>query len=259
MKDKNSFSLSLMTLRYGWIFLFFFLFGSTLHAQDKADVVYMTNGSFLMGKIVEVHPGVSVRFVVRNSQDTMLIAMSEIKEIRNETVPMQKEVSGHGDKERGWVFIPELNFGTGLASGLEASDGYFYEYAIGLSVVNGIAITKYVYLGLGIGFETWSTRVFVPFYLDLRVNWFRKVNTPFFYFDGGYAYSWLTNMGHSDYGGATAGLGCGGKFRVSPKTVMTLSLGYRYQQARDIQELHGVVTKGVFDANFVTFRAGLIF
>jgi hypothetical protein len=62
-----------------------------------------------------------------------------------------------------------------------------------------------------------------------------------------------------NYGGAFSGIGAGGKFRIDSKRIIVMSVGYRFQQLRQPQELNGVATKATIEANFLSVRIGFLF
>ena len=246
------------------IFLITFLltgFTQPIFSQElQEDVVYMNNGSFLRGKIVEMHPGQSLRLVY-GGKDTISINMSDVKLIRKEDVPEMPNVKfENGVKTWGYTCIFELGYGQGLLEGFEwKKDTAESQYAITLSVFNGIILSPYIYLGIGTGIELWRLKKFIPIYLDFRSNLFKSANTPFLYVNAGYSPGWDGAEKRPDFGGAMAGIGAGAKIRLSKKQLITLSLGYRFQETHE-KVVHNLVeTKGVRDAHFVNFRMGFIF
>jgi len=100
-----------MCIRTILILLLSILFFSQLHSQkSQDDVVYLNNGTFLRGKIVEVVPGKSVKIAFRG-KDTLEIQMNDIKLIRKENVPETRPGYENGVKASGYTFIGELNLG----------------------------------------------------------------------------------------------------------------------------------------------------
>jgi hypothetical protein len=150
--------------------------------------------------------------------------------------------------------------GYGVQEGIQRyNDPVKYQYALMLSVFNGVTITPYIQLGLGAGLDIWKYRIFLPVYLDLRANLLKRANTPFFEVLVGYALGWMNGQEGAGLGGAITGIGAGGRFKISEKQSMVVSLGYRFQQSRLWQEVAGVKSKATIDAYFINLRMGIFF
>ncbi|HSN50319.1 MAG TPA: hypothetical protein VLR52_03730 [Bacteroidales bacterium] len=237
------------------------LFVPCLYAQrPQGDVIYMNNGTFLLGKVIEVIPGQSVKFCV-NGTDTLLMQLADVKLIRKEDslVGPIRETT-HIIKTWDYIFMFEVNYGMGTLAGSETSQYSSWTLNSGtLSIFNGVAITPYIFVGLSAGIDFWKTRRFIPLCLDLRFNLLKGPNSPFFYTDLGYAPGWVRKERVINIGGGTAGLGGGAKFRVLKGQLMYVALGYRVQQFRLWQETAGVRSKAGRDARFVNLKIGLMF
>jgi len=243
------------------IVLIILLFSLQLRSQVRQDdVVYLNNGTFLRGNIVEIVPE-SLLKIVLSGKDTLEIRMNEVKIIRKENPPKDTDPNYEdGIKSWGYTIIPELNIGVGLLEGLDRYlDAPQKKYSIQLSVFNGLTLTPYIQLGISIGLDLWKSRAFLPICLDLRANFLKKVNSPFIYCHAGYSPGWQVGERGMGLGGATAGYGAGAKFRFSRKLIMVVSMGYRFQQTRLWQVNHGVTSKATIDAHMVNFRTGFIF
>ena len=250
-----------MSLRNFLILVLTLLLESQLHCQNlQDDVVYLNNGTFFRGKIVELIPGKSLK-ISFIGKDTLEIQMIDVKLIRKENTPegIFKNYE-NGVKISGYTFIGEFNFGLGLLEGLDRyKDTAQGQYSVMLSVFNGITISPIIQLGIGAGLDVWNYRIFLPIYLDLRVNIIKKVNSPFLYVNTGYALGWMNGTPGVGIGGAMAAIGAGAKFRISTKQIMVLSLGYHFQQTRQWQVNNGVESKATRDAHFINLKVGLIF
>lgn len=249
-----------MSIRNSLILALTLLFISRLYSQNSQDdVVYLNNGTFLRGKIVELVPGKSLK-IYFPGKDTLEIQMTDVKLIRKENVPETRPGYENGVKASGYTFIGELNFGLGMLEGtIRYKDTAQGQYSIMLSVFNGFTISPVIQLGLGAALDVWTHRVFLPIYLDLRINMMKHDNTPFLYFNPGYSLGWITGTTGLGYGGAMAGIGAGAKFRVSDKQVMVIALGYHYQQIRELQVNNRVEIKATRDAHFISLKIGLIY
>lgn len=226
----------------------------------QEDVVYMNNGSFLRGKIVEMHPGESLRMVYAG-KDTITILMSDVKIIKKENVPEETNMNfDKGVRSWGYTCIIEITYGQGLLEGVDwKKDTAESEYSVMLSVSNGLTLSPHIYLGIGVGFEVWRARKFIPVYLDFRSCFLKTANSPFLYFNLGYSAGWMENNSQPEFGGAMAGIGAGGRFAITRNKSIVVSLGYRFQQTREWDLNNNVEVRGTRDAHFISFKAGLIF
>lgn len=243
------------------IIVLLLLLASGLFAQSGTDdVVYLNNGTFLRGKIIELIPGKTLSITL-TGKDTLVVMMEDVKLISKENTPQVTVISDQNEiKEHNYTLLAELNFGLGLLEGLDRYlDSPQAQYSVMLSVFNGFKLSPIILLGLGIGLDVWNSRIFLPFYLDFRANFLRKDNTPFIYINTGYSLGWKSGSSGMDMGGAIAGIGIGAKFRVSPKNLMSVSLGYRFQQTRQYDVYYGVTSKSTLDAHLMNLKIGLAF
>jgi len=224
------------------------------------DVLYLKNGSYLRGKILNIDPGNSIKMTLQNS-DTLVIKMAKVKFIGKENV--NEPIVGkyeNGAKSWGYTCIPELGYGVGLLEGLDRykdtakGQSYFM-----LTVFNGFTLSPYIQLGITLGVEIWNTRIFSPVYMDFRSNILKTANSPFVYLDLGYSLGWMHGQAGGGLGGGTAGLGAGGKIMLTRKQALVLSAGYNLQQTREWITDHNVVSKAVRDAHFFVLKAGILF
>ncbi|MEI6884099.1 MAG: hypothetical protein WCO02_06405 [Bacteroidota bacterium] len=232
-----------------------------LHAQSQEDdVVYLNNGTFLRGKIIELVPDHSL-WICLSGKDTLCVDLVDVKVIRKENhLPVSIIISSPDAKESGYTFMCELNFGLGLLEGIDRyKDPPQSQYSVMLSVFNGFRFSPIILLGLGTGLEVWNNRIFLPFYIDFRANFLRTENSPFIYLNTGYSIGWKSGDYGLGLGGAMAGLGVGAKFRVSSKNLMTIALGYHFQQTRQHDVNNSVTTKSTLDAHLMNLKVGLVF
>lgn len=222
----------------------------------QEDVVYMKNGTFLRGRVVEVIPGEKIKLVL-NQSDTLRIPLSEIKKMEKEDVPPMDT-----EKIKLWhyTFIGEVNYATGLVEGLNR---YLQlpedQYSVMLSVFNGVTISPYFQMGIGTALEVWKKRGFLPVYGDFRLNFLKTASSPFLYINTGYAPGWRTGWSGYGYGGAMAGIGVGCKIKIARnmKQILTFAIGYRFQQIR--QPLVTSEIKSTIDSHLLSFKAGVMF
>jgi hypothetical protein len=243
------------------VILFLLIVPVVLFSQEtQVDVVYLKNGTFLRGKIIELIPDSSLKILL-TGMDTLAIDMGDVKVIRKESLPVF-EKAGYEDDVKVWGYtnITELSIGFGLAEGLDR----YRDTAVGvgsvlLTTFNGFTFSPAIQLGIGAGIELWRSRGFLPFYLDLRSNILKRNNSPFFYVNVGYALGWMKGQAGMGFGGATAGVGAGVKVKVNKRRIMVFSLGYRFQQTRQWITTYGVETKATLDSHFMNLRVGGLF
>lgn len=215
------------------------------------DVIYLKNGSYIRGSIVNSGSDTSVNIKLETGT-VLSVSNAEIKEIKQETRPHDPKSNWDGRvKHSGFTTITELYIMFGSKHGADpAIDEPTKEFGYGLSVINGFTISPYIHLGAGIAFEKWSNLTFLPIFIDLRVNFMAQSVTPFFYTDVGYSPGWLRGYKGGSYGGVIGGLGLGAKFFLQRHMAFSVSIGYRFQQFKE---------KGVQDASFFAIRTGLVF
>ena len=112
-----------------------FLLSARLCSQTlQDDVVYLNNGTFLRGRIVELIPGKYLKIVVA-AKDTMEIQMTDVKLFRKENVPETRPDYENGVKSSCYTFIGELNLGLGMLEGVDRyKDTAQGQYSVMLSV-----------------------------------------------------------------------------------------------------------------------------
>jgi len=250
-----------MSIRHLLIIAFTLAYTLQLHSQDKLDdVVYLNNGTFLRGKITLLIPGKSLKICL-GDKDTLEIQMNDIKVIKKEKSPEKINPNYEdGLKTWGYTNITEITLGSGLLEGLDRyRDSPRRQFSVMLSTFNGVTITPYIQLGVGVGLEIWSSRGFIPVYLDFRSNILKRENTPFFYVNAGYSPGWINGEKGIGFGGAFAGIGAGVRIKIHGRKLMVFSLGYRFQQTRQWQVMNGVQTKATLDAHFVSLKVGFVF
>jgi len=244
--------------------LFFFqtfIFLSSIFSQNSQyNIVYLNNGTYLRGRIIELIPDKFLKISL-SKNDTIEIQMVDVKLIINDSIP-DRERNGYenGVKAWGYTMIPEFSFGIGQSEGVDRfMDPLQDQYLLMLTIFNGFTITPFIQLGIGLGLNFWRQRIFLPVYLDLRANVLKYNNTPFIFVNLGYSLSWIPGEANDNLGGAYAGLGAGAKFKISNRQLMVISLGYLFQQARQWQEIQRVKSKATFDSNFINMKIGFVF
>jgi hypothetical protein len=160
--------------------LFFLLLtaiiGLNAMAQEKfEDVVYLKNGSIIHGMIVEHVPNVSLS--IKSGTNLFVYKLEEIAKYTREEVQDAKK--GYGFKPKGFV----ANYEVGLT---DFPKGTNLPMA-SIMLVNGYQFSPYFSLGLGVGAEISSKKIYnVPVYADMRAYFTATRVAPFFNLGFGY-------------------------------------------------------------------------
>ncbi len=119
------------------------------------------------------------------------------------------------------------SFSTGATAGI----GDYGDDAIELSTSHGYQFNPYIFLGAGVAVsyhKDWET-VFVPVFVDFKVNFINQKVTPFFGLKTGYsAY---------DATGAYVNPSMGVSFGIGRKASLDLSIGYTLQVMDDMETI----------------------
>lgn len=200
-----------------------FLMAGNSYAQSKEDVVYLTNGSILRGKVIENAVGVKTTIeivgrniiVVPDSAVKMILMdqpiISKNRENKSSPVEIAANVNFYGgsNNSAGFTFITAYNFPFRLA------------------------------IGAGMGIE-WFDHQQIPFMADIKYCFLKGSWSPFVYAQSGYAVPLSKKSGDDNwynqytdyYGGVLAGVGGGMRFNFTRHNALIFSVGYRYQKTK---------------------------
>jgi hypothetical protein len=203
------------------VFVFLVIFMTCkVTAQSKEDVIYLSNGSILRGKVIEHVSGVqtSIEIVGHNvlvfpdSVIKMLLRDQPVKakdrENKASPVEMAANISFYGgsDNSTGFTFITSYRFPFRLAT------------------------------GVGVGIE-WFDHQQIPLMGDIKYYFLKGSWSPYVYAQCGYAFQLSTNS-EGDwseyYGGVLVGTGGGMRFDFSKRNALIFSVGYRFQQTKTV-------------------------
>jgi hypothetical protein len=246
--------------KYSIVAILLLISFSVVGQKPQRDVIYMNNGTFLYGNIVETIPGKSVRIYL-NKKDTLEVPLSDIKIIKKEDIPDDiKSKYENGVKTSGYTFIGELTYGFGKVEpnynvNLPSED----ERMVMLTIFNGVTISPYIQFGLGTALEFWRYRGFIPIYLDFRSNLLKTRTTPFLFVNGGYSIGWITSEHLFGYGGLMAVFGGGVKIGLAQKKILAISCGFMYQQTNIVAIFQNVESREFLNSHFGILKAGFVF
>ncbi len=225
-----------MKSKYFVIITFLLLYAAQIKAQqtDFSDIVYLKNGSRIVGKIVYYQANDSIRLqlssgaIVRFAQqETYKIVMSEA----GSNVKLKREEKPYNFKERGFYDAFGVNGNFGRTS-LSAHKG------IGFQNVVGYQFSRLVGSGLGIGYDSYylsnGESNVVSFFGEYR-GYLRKTNTTeYFTIAAGYGQP-LANKNDvlSNFKGSyMVQPTIGWRFGASHRYNLFADLGFRLQQVR---------------------------
>lgn len=223
-----------------------------LFAQSKEDVVYLTDGTILRGKIITQvkDEQYTIEIIGRN---VIVLPDSSVKMILlDQLVPSKQRVNSSSPVE----MTACVNF----YGGSENSGGFTfvtsYKFPFRLST------------GFGVGVE-WFDHQQIPFMADVRYSFLKGSWSPCIYAHGGYA---IPLSGKNDgnfaeyYGGILAGAGAGMRFNFNHRNALVFNIGYRYQKTKTVSNYYGGLssympyeTERYDNYNRVTFSFGFLF
>jgi|GEM_PF-1002774 len=194
----------------------------SLAQQNDFDALYLNNGSVLRGKVLESLPGkgVKIEFVGNN---VLFIPEDEIEKIvmREGIV----EVKTQPDQASRIEIFPQISLFGGADQSAGITTTVAYEFPFRLSI------------GIGTGVE-WFNGAMLPIFANVNYKILPGTLSPFVYGQAGYAFSiensqndyYYYGQNQENHGGFLGGIGAGIRKDFSPKTAITFSIGYRYQQ-----------------------------
>lgn len=116
---------------------------------------------------------------------------------------------------------------------LEGGTGTAFQF----QTVNGLRYNKF-FAGIGIGYDRYRLRS-VPVFLDLRMDFFRRANTPFVYGDIGWNEPWPEDRDKSEWlesdfkGGVYYDAGLGYRWGFGKKHGVVFSGGFSFKHLRE--------------------------
>jgi len=138
-----------------------------------------------------------------------------------------------------------------------------------LQSINGLRYKTW-FAGLGAGIDYYSFRG-IPVFVDVRKDWWKKINTPFVYTDAGIHFSWVGDKNQNWWGrsefsnGLFYDLGLGYKVGLNNKNSLLLSGGFSHKNIREkrfttVYCINPPCTEGVemfrYKLNRISLKAG---
>ena len=147
-------------------------------AQSYREVVYLKNGSVIKGLIVEQVPSESLK--IQTSDGSLFVyQMDEVAKIAKEEI-ISPEYYGKVNPARSTTrgYKGFVDIGTGFSVNGEQNNIFSFHTS------HGYQFNPYLYLGGGVGFNFYTypnvTEVWLPIFVDFRVNFLNKRFTPYF-------------------------------------------------------------------------------
>lgn len=202
--------------------------------QVESDALYLNNGSVLRGRVLESIPGKGVKIEIVGN-NVLVIPENEIRKmVMREATPAGNvpEAPAEPAKPPKLEFFPQVHLygGSDQSWGFTGSLSYALPYRISA--------------GLGTGVD-WFSGAMLPVFGTLQYKLFKGTLSPFVYGQAGYAfplestrdtYYYWYQPEQNNHGGVMAGVGAGIRKDLTPRTAVTFSMGYRYQESRMTSE-----------------------
>jgi hypothetical protein len=238
-----------------------FLFNTSFAQKRVKDVVYLKNGSVIIGQIIDLPPSGQVKIKTKDNS-FWVFESSQIDSISSRTRNEQKQ-------------IPSGYFNLTEAGILAGNSNNKYAAPFSLFNINGWKFKNGFSVGAGAGIEFFS-ETYLPVVADFRYYLKRHGAIPFFGFQGGYSialdkpnkqyiydnapFIWPGPTGNTldikAKGGLLINPMVGICTPLSDNLALTYSAGYRIMRHRYSREDNYKID---IDYNRLSFKVGLIF
>jgi hypothetical protein len=205
------------------IFILIFLPVALMGQSPGIVDVYLKSGSILHGRILEQMPENKVRLEIIGLNQ-LVIPMSEIERIDS----LSKQKLPGNDKV--WPFE--------IKSSVQFYGGD--ENAAGFSFTGYYHLPFRISAGIGTGIDIYSYQV-LPVFAEIKYDIFNNDITPYLYGRAGYSFPLSKENTDQWYnleykGGFVGGVGAGLKTGFGKHFALVFSIGYNYQELRQISE-----------------------
>jgi len=212
------------------LFFIFLLLNSLIFAQDTltTKTLYLKDGSFLLGSIIEKSTEVYVWRLTDGTQitlpaDQVLRIEEQRKDFRYFNKGKIKQIKGlYGYAMIGGLFEKKHN---------EWSQE---DHAISVNFSVGYHLNSKISVGLGTGYDDYNVAI-IPLYFELRGDLLDKSVTPYYKISAGYGFTAPTlvqkdNEQASYKGGILVHPSIGLKFYTRMNQAWLIDFGYRFQR-----------------------------
>ncbi len=207
------------------------------------DVLTLHNGSKIRGRIVEEVLNQTITIEVLDGS-TYVYKLDDIKEKSKEPIKNRPVYLLNKGPKKGFHLLLEQGMDIG-----ETADLFRARFN---------AIARYQYnpvfsMGTGLGTRYFPVEqaMLIPLFADFRVHFTNSSISPYWGFQLGYSFSTYLDRGYGGFDpiGLLAGSSLGTSFRITPKVVLHLGMGYELQN------------EGIFDfvTSAISIQSGISF
>lgn len=217
-----------MNLKKIYIVVILVFSALTGQAQRRSldQVVFLRDSSIIRGSIQDTVNG-AIRIRARDGSLFAYPSSSVVKTGFEKRMPVYEYTNGFAN----YTEIGALIAGRTTIDGVTTA-------AFSFQSVNGYSFSRSLFTGIGAGADLYATQTFIPLFLSVRGN---LTNTgqliPYYFVDGGYGVNITQDSpGNEDFkGGMLYAAGLGLKIPFNKRTGFLISLGYRHQASKFVQ------------------------
>lgn len=254
--------------RFALLFSFLF-FGCFAFAQrdtvEIEDQVYLTNGSFFRGKIIEWHQGEWLKLRTRDGLE-LQFQEARIRKVRQKRYggPPAIRNQEYGFRERGLYNATSLALLPG-----EGYDNLIDGTGLSLSHSVGFQFNRLIGVGGGLSWDNYPggysrSYRFLPVFAEARGYFLRHIRTPYYCLQAGYGFAITpeTDNGWAETtvdGGPFLAPVIGYRFGGTGGGSLTLDFGVRFQKGRELTTWTGGRNDIRYSFNRFSLRVGIVF
>ena len=194
-----------------------FILSLSLKAQTTNDVIYLSNGNIMRGKILEQSDSATVKI------ETLCGNVFNFNKTEIDNITKEKGFFEQQRNQRainGWFAGPTL----GLNMGLESEAAFSFKFA------GGYRFMSYFGAGAGVALENYNDLVYVPVFASTKLFALKKVNSPYLEGKLGYSIATTPDTEWEEYkGGIMASASGVLSSNISDNSLIQFKLGYRVQ------------------------------
>lgn len=211
----------------------------SLDSVRTIDIVYLTDGSVLRGRILSYQPGEKLKFQL-NSGGEVELADSGIEKIVQEPEdPLVATLLRRQKAEKVYAFRETGFYCATVFALLPGGGEYRSEMGLSLQASFGYQLNRHLGLGIGASIDGYANQAsgdtFLPLFAEARGYLLKKKRTPYWVVAAGYGFPLQTNMENQEIrrfeGGYMIHPAVGYRLGADKHLNMTLDLGYKFQKA----------------------------
>ena len=274
----------------GLLLAMIILLSITAMAQDdREDVIYLKNGNIYRGVIVEQVPGETMKIEIYGG-NIFTVSISDIAKITKERkqvientqspleppmYPYHHEMFRHHQScdramgmdsmrvrrtyqfhKKGYLFMGQLVGGVDHG---------------GIRIINGYKFSRFAQFGIGLGIDNISNNgIYLPVFLYYGGDILRKLITPFYSIEAGYAFKPSNNFdrgimlsgsgsdGNDQKGGLIGAVNLGVKFYTPRRVFFSLALSLDYKHVSSSSYQYYYDASGNYIQDTYVNKAGML-